>query len=238
LKQNTVAVSVLVLASAAAGFAADQPVLPPETIVQNYCAAQEQAPTGKAASMDMDIQASLPGLKKEGRFHALRKINPFGRISYLKASFEGDNAVKSQVVVRYLQAEADAQQDESASSSMAVTPANYKFQYKGEKDADGRTVHVFQLTPKHKKKGLFKGEIWIDADTYLPVREAGNLIKSPSIFVKKVAFVRTFDIRDGMSVPLQVQSVVDTVFGSAEVKVDFSNFALDADDADGESDIR
>jgi hypothetical protein len=217
--------------------AADQPSLPAETIVQNYCAAQQQALTGKAASMDIDIQASLPGLKKEGRFHALRKINPFGRISYLKASFEGDNAVKSQVVVRYLQAEADAQQDESA--SMAVTPANYKFQYKGQRDAVGRSIYVFQLTPKHKKKGLFKGEIWIDADTYLPVREAGNLIKSPSIFVKKLAFVRTFDIRDGMSVPLQVQSVVNTVFGSAELTVDFSNFALDAgDDGDGESNIR
>jgi hypothetical protein len=234
LKQNAVAVSVLLLASAAVGIAADQPVLPPETIVQNYCAAQQQAPAGKAASMDMDIQASLPGLKKQGRFHALRKINLFGRISYAKASFEGDSAVKNQVVVRYLQAEAEAEQDEAA--SVAVTPSNYKFQYKGQKDADGRAVHVFQVTPKHKRKGLFKGEIWIDSDTYLPVREAGNLIKSPSIFVKKVAFVRTFDIRDGMSVPLQVQSVVNTVFGSAELTVDFSNFALDT--GDGESSDR
>lgn len=237
MKQNTIAVSVFLLASSAVGFAADQPVLPPETIVQNYCVAQEQAQSGKAASMDIDIQASLPGMKKVGRFHALRKINPFGRISYLKASFEGDNAVKSQVVVRYLQAEADTQQDEAA--SIAVTPANYKFQYKDQKDVDGRAVYIFQLTPKHKKKGLFKGEIWIDTATYLPVREAGNLIKSPSMFVKKLAFVRTFDIRDGMSVPLQVQSVVNTVFGSAELTVDFSNFALDAgDDGDGESDIR
>ena len=235
MKQNAIAVSLLLFTSAAAGFSADLSALPPETIVENYCAARQQAP-GMAASMDMDIQASLPGMKKEGRFHALRKINPFGRISYLKASFEGDNAVKNQVVVRYLQAEAEAQRDES--DSIAVTPANYKFKYKGQKDADGRTVHVFELTPKKKKKGLFKGEIWIDAASYLPVREEGNLIKSPSIFVKKVAFVRTFDIRDGMSVPLQVQSVVNTVFGSAELKVDFSNFALDAGDEDDESNIR
>src|ERR1700753_2720688 len=107
------------------------PTLAPDAIVQNVCAAQQQSALSKSASMDIDIHASLPGLKKEGRFHALRKINPFGRISYLKASFEGDNAVKSQVVVRYLQAESDAQQDES--DSIAVTPANYKFQYKGQK---------------------------------------------------------------------------------------------------------
>jgi hypothetical protein len=228
LKHNAVVVSVLFFASAAAGFAADQPALDAETIVQSYCAARQQAISGRAVSMDMDIQASLPGQKKQGRFHALRKINLFGRISYAKTSFEGDNAVKNQVVVRYLEAEADAQQGEA--DAIAVTPANYKFQYKGQNVIDGRAVHLFQITPKHKSKGLFKGEIWIDAATFLPVREAGSLIKRPSIFVKKVAFVRKFDIRDGMSVPLQVQSVVSTVFGSAELTVDYSNYALDAGD--------
>ena len=225
---------VLIVSALSVAFAADVPAPSPATIVQNYCAAQQQAPAGVGASMDMDIQASLPGLKKQGRFHALRKINPFGRISYAKATFEGDAAVRNEVVKRYLEAESEAQQDEPA--SVAVTPDNYKFQYKGQKTADGRVVHLFQVTPKHKRKGLFKGEIWIDAATYLPVREAGNLIKSPSIFVKKVAFVRTFDIRGGISVPLQVQSVVNTIFGSAELTVDYSNFALD--DADGESNSR
>jgi len=227
-------VSVLFFASTGAALAADVPAPAPETIVQNYCAALQQAVTGKTASMDMDIQASLPGLKKQGKFHALRKINPFGRISYAKASFEGDNTVRNQVVERYLQAENEAQKDEP--SLVAVTPANYKFQYNGQNLADGRAVHVFQVTPKHKRKGLFKGEIWIDAATYLPVRESGALIKSPSIFVKKVAFVRTFEIRDGISVPLQVQSVVSTLFGSAELTVDFTNFALAADE--DESNIR
>ncbi len=230
MKRNALFVSLAFLTSVSAGFAADQPVLAPETIVQNYCAAREQTLPGKAASMDMDIQASLPGKKEHGRFHALRKINIFGRISYAKATFEGDNAVRNQVVERYLQAEADTEQGEP--DAVAVTPANYKFQYKGQKDEEGRAVHIFQVTPKHKRKGLFKGEIWIDSATYLPVREAGSLIKRPSIFVKNVAFVRTFEIRDGMSVPLQVQSVVNTVFGSAELTVDFSNFALDAGDAE------
>jgi MucB/RseB N-terminal domain len=212
------------------------PTLAPDAIVQNFCAAQQQSALSKSASMDIDIHASLPGLKKQGKFHALRKINPFGRISYAKASFEGDSAVKNQVVVRYLQAELDAQKDEASAGAVAVTPANYKFQYKGEHAVDGHDVHVFQVTPKRKRKGLFKGDIWIDAETFLPLRESGNLIKSGSIFVKKVAFVRTFAILDGISVPRQVQSVVNTVFGSAELTVDFSNFALDA--GDGESNNR
>ena len=213
--------------------AADQPALAPDAIVQNYCAAQQQAhaQSGKASSMDVDIQASLPGLKKQGRLHGLRKITKLGRITYAKLIFEGDNTVKNQVIERYLTAEAEAQQDEPA--ALAVTPANYKFQYKGQNQMDGRGIHVFQVTPKHKLRGLFKGEVWIDAATYLPVQESGYLIKSPSIFVKRVAFVRKFEIRDGVSVPLQVQSTVDTrLFGKAELTVDFTNFSLDDGDTD------
>jgi hypothetical protein len=228
LKFNVLAVSVLSFASVGGAFAADAPALAPEVIVQNYCAARLQSPPRKTATMEMDIQASLPRQKKQGRFHALRKINPFGRVSYSKQSFEGDTSVRNEVVKRFLEAEADAQQDEP--SSVAVTPENYKFQFKGSKDADGRSVYVFQLSPRHKRKGLFKGEIWIDAASYLPVRESGSLIKSPSIFVRKVAFVRTFDIRDGVAVPLQVQSTVNTVFGSAELKVDYTNFAYSDDE--------
>lgn len=211
--------------------AADQPALAPDAIVQNYCAAQEQAHPAQASRMDIDIQASLPGLKKQGRLHGLRKITVLGRITYAKLIFEGDNTVKNQVIERYLTAEAEAQRDQPA--ALAVTPANYKFQYKGQNQVDGRTVHIFQVTPKHKLQGLFKGEVWIDAATYLPIQESGYLIKSPSIFVKRVAFVRKFEIRDGISVPLKVQSTVDTrMFGKAELTVDFTNYSLDDGDTD------
>ena len=53
-------------------------------------------------------------------------------------------------------------------------------------------------------------------------------MKNPSIFLKKVAFVRKYEIRDGISVPLQVQSEVDTrLAGKAELTIDFSNFSMD-----------
>ena len=40
--------------------------------------------------MDVEIDASLPKLKKHGRLHALRRISPLGLIRYEKAQFEGD----------------------------------------------------------------------------------------------------------------------------------------------------
>lgn len=200
----------------------------PQAIVDNYCAAsrgQEQSFQG--ASMDVEIQASLPNLKKQGRLHALRRISALGRITYEKLRFEGDGTVKNQVIARYLTAEAEAQKDQAP--SLAVTPANYKFKFKNRSQLEGRAVYIFGVTPRQKRQGLFKGDLWIDAGTYLRVRESGYLVKSPSIFLKKVAFVRKYEIRDGISVPLQVRSEVDTrLAGKAELTIDFSNFSIDS----------
>ena len=175
--------------------------------------------------MEVDIDASLPRLKKHGRLHALRRISAIGRITYDHLRFEGDGAVKNDVIARYLTAESQAQSDTSL--KLDVTPANYKFKYKGAIEDDGRDVHVFQVTPRKKRVGLYRGEIWIDASTFLRVRETGSWVKNPSIFLKKVEFVRKYEIRNGISVPLEVHSVVDTrLVGTAELTIAFHNVAL------------
>ena len=209
--------------------------MPVETIVQNYCAAQRgQDQTLKGASMEVDIQASLPSLQKQGRLHALRHISRLGRITYEKLFFEGDGTVKNQVIARYLAAEAEAQKQEAP--SLAVTPENYKFKYKRRAVLDGRDVYVLQVSPRRKRTGLFKGELWIDAATDLRVQESGYMVKSPSIFLKKIAFVKKYEIRDGISVPLQVQSVVQTrLVGKAELTIDYTNFSAGAATDEGEN---
>ena len=205
-----------------------EPASPADAIVESYCTASEaQSQAVRGASMDVEIDASLPKLKKHGRLHALKRISPLGLIRYEKARFEGDGIVNKEIISRYLTAEVEAQKEQS--SSIAVTPGNYKFKYKGLKGIDGRDVHVFEVTPRQKREGLFKGEVWIDARTFLKVQESGYLVKNPSIFLKKVAFVRKYEIRDGISVPRQVQSVADVRFvGKAELTIAFSNFSIDA----------
>jgi hypothetical protein len=199
----------------------------PDAIVQSYCAAARvQQELLKGASMDVEIDAALPQLKKQGKLHALRRISALGRITYEKLRFEGDGTVKNQVIARYLSAEAESQTEQAP--SMAVTPENYKFKYKGKAVWNGRDVRVFQVTPRHKRQGLFNGEVWIDAATYLRVRESGRLVKNPSIFLKRVEFVRNYEIQDGIAVPRRVESVVETrLVGKAELTIDFTNFSID-----------
>ena len=60
--------------------------------------------------------------------------------------------------------------------------------------------------------------------------KAKTCADAPSAMLKKVAFVRKYEIHGGISVPRQEQSVVDTRLGvgRAEMTIDFSNFAIDS----------
>jgi hypothetical protein len=198
----------------------------PDAIVEHYCwVARDHEHSLDGASMEVEIEASLPKLQKRGRLQALRRISALGRITYERLRFEGDGAVKNNVIARYLTAESQAQND--ASLKLNVTPENYKFKYKGLTQSDGREAHVFEVTPRKKRVGLYRGELWIDADTFLRVRESGSWVKNPSIFLKKVEFVRKFEIRNGISVPVEVHSVVDTrLVGKAELNIEFHNVEL------------
>lgn len=180
--------------------------------------------------MEVDIDASVPNLKEQGRLHALRKISKVGQITYHQLRFQGDNTVKNQVIARYLQAEQQGQGDQN----LAITPANYKFKYKGEKSTDqGKDVYVFLLSPRRKKVGLFKGEIWLDSGTYLPVFEKGRFVKNPSIFFKKVDFERAFKIQNGLAIPEYTMSTIDArLIGKVELNISYSKFSPTAADTD------
>jgi hypothetical protein len=149
--------------------------------------------------------------------------------------------VKNEVIERYLAAEQEGREN----GSIAITRANYKFKLKGKvtqtnqlTQADQK-IYVFELSPKKKKVGLFKGELWVDAATGMPVRESGELVKNPSIFLKKVAFVRDYEIQDGISVPVHIESTVDThLIGTAELSINFSNYThQDPNASDGDTTV-
>jgi len=190
-------------------------------------ARQEQQNTLRGVQMEVDIDARIPKLKKYGRLHALRNISKVGKITYRMLGFNGDNTVKKDVIARYLTAEVQAQ----GGQDLSISPLNYKFKFKGVQEQNGRDTYVFRLSPRKKRVGLFKGELWLDAKTYMPVRESGRFVKSPSIFFKKMEFVRTYELEGGVSVPQRIDSRVDTrIVGPVELSINFSNLAKVTDE--------
>lgn len=223
--QRLIPLALLVSVSAFAA-APDMPEagdIEADAIIERYRTATEaQKDQLRGVQMEVDIEAAIPKLQKKGRLHALRQISKLGRITYQMLGFDGDNTIKKELIARYLAAETDPGQQ----TAPPITPENYKFKYKGIVERNNQIVHLIQVSPKKKAVGLFKGELWLDQTTYLPVREAGRMVKNPSVFIKKFEFTRDFEIKNGLSIPRHTEGFVETrLWGRAQLSIDFSNFS-------------
>jgi hypothetical protein len=205
-----------------------KPPVPEEEMVSRYLdASQEQQTALRGGVMEVDIDARLPKRRMHGTLHALRNISKLGRITYHMLGFSGDNSVKTEVIARYLSAEVQANQ---GGSNLSISPNNYKFKYKGVEEVNGRQAYILRVTPREKKVGLFKGELWLDAETFMPVRESGSFVKTPSVFLKKVQFVREYEIHNGISVPQRTESKIEArFFGPVELDINYMNFSKEAE---------
>lgn len=192
-------------------------------ILHKYLTASEQQRARMMGMlMETEIDAKIPKLKKEGKLNALRHISRIGRITYNALRFTGDTIIKKEVIARFMTAEVEAV---NSPRSLAINTDNYKFKYKGLTERQGHLVHVFELKPHKKAVGLFKGELWVDPNTYYAVREAGTFVKNPSVFLKKVQFVRIYTIENGVALLSHVDTVIDTrIVGRAELSVNYSDY--------------
>lgn len=222
LSAGLVASSLLALPFAAFGAASavvDDANLPIIAQYQDATRTQQQALRG--VQMEVSIDAKLPKLEKQGKMIVMQTISKLGKITNKVFDFKGDDTIKSEVIARYLEAEQDARE----SGEIAISPVNYKFRHKGSIEQNGQRIELFQITPKKKRVGLFKGDLWLDAKTGMPVRESGQLVKTPSIFLKKVQFVRDYEMHDGIAIPKHIESTADVrLFGRAELNISYSNY--------------
>jgi hypothetical protein len=187
-----------------------------QAALDRYTAAAAAAPWEIES---IEIHASLPGLEKTGELQAIRRLPPRAGSRYQVLQLAGDRMVKDQVIVRYLHAEEKAADIPAA--AVAISPANYKFVYKGVVDDGERLAYVFQITPRRKRVGLIKGELWLDQHTGVLVRESGRLVKSPSVFIKRVAVTQENTLRHGVVESRLTHIRVDTrLVGRAELVIE------------------
>ena len=179
---------------------------------------RERNPFTESGPISVEIEASLPGLAKQGTLLAVRRMGASERSEYSAIRFDGDSTVKQQVIARYLNAEEQA--EALPYSTVAVTPANYKFRYLGSVENNETTVCVFQIVPKKKRAGLIRGQIWIDSATGVAVHQAGRFVKRPSVFIRTIEVSRDTKLRDGLPYTRVTHVAVETrLVGSAELTI-------------------
>jgi hypothetical protein len=201
------------------------PRMAPELAVQAYRSRVSlQAARLSSYSATTMIRASLVDTKQYGEYELQRNYSAPNSLGFKAVRFNGDSFVKSNVILRLLQSEVDhVQKDDPALT--AISPANYKFSYKGLSQVDGRTVYVYQLKPRHKRAGLFKGRVYLDVYNGSIVRAEGAMAKSPSIFIKKVLFQQDYADIGSFTFPVSMHSEAQTrLVGRAILDIVYSNY--------------
>ena len=193
-----------------------------------------------SSAFELDIEASLPKLHKSASLRTIQFVSGMGRSMFHTLASQGDAMVRREVIARYLKVEAEGQ--EAPDPAVAISPANYRFVFRGVTDYAGQAAYVYRLEPKGKRAGLFNGELWLDEQTGAVLREWGEFVKSPSWFVKSVYFVRDYMMQGRQSRTSEprrlILNVSTRLFGRADVTIWFDkvpdalrNRALDSPDA-------
>jgi len=83
-------------------------------------------------------------------------------------------------------------------ASTDLSPANYDFRYLREEVLGGRRCYVLEIIPRRNDKSLLRGQIWVDAVTYLLQRTEGEPARSPSWWLKDARLVLVYGNVGGM----------------------------------------
>jgi len=184
-------------------------------VLDRYLGGREVSGPAPGETVSFEIDASLPKLKKHGIMSGLRGITAAGRVAFSQLHFVGDEIIQTAVIAKFLTAQA---KEVGSAGDLAIDAHNYRFHYKGEGDYDGRPVAVFSTEPRKRRAGLFKGELWLDRETSRPLREWGEFVKSPSIFLRNIYFVCDYTPDAAESHPRRIILRLNAAFaGPAEL---------------------
>ncbi len=164
------------------------PDSPQSVAFARYVASLENRdPLTESGPVVLLIQASAPDLYKESALLAIRQPGDNERSEYLIAGIDGDGVVVEEVTGRYFKFREEI--ENLPKSSVLITPENYKFRFRGEVKAATGGAYVYDITPRKRRRGLFKGQIWIEAGTGAELLVSGRFIDAPSR-TDSITFVR------------------------------------------------
>jgi hypothetical protein len=173
---------------------------------------QRQARELGAYSDTTVVAAELPKSKQQGSFRLQRVFSAPGSLAFKAVNFVGDGFVKTNVIARLLQSEADHAK-KGDNGDLAISSANYKFTYRGVEEMEGGPLcHVFQVKPRDKRAGLFKGTIYLNVYTGAMFKAEGKMVKSPSFFVKNIEFSQQYTDVGGFDMVTHIHSTADAKF--------------------------
>lgn len=199
-------------------------------MLARYAAAvprQHQAMLG--ANMVADYEARFIELHEQGRWRLLKSVSRVGEVTFRAiTAFTGDDRVRKELILRTMEEEQKAR----AFGAIPVSQTDYILSINAILRRSTGTTYVYDVKPRRKAPGLFEGQVEIDGETGMPLRESGRLVKSPHWILNNVRFRRDYELRNGVSVVKYFESRVNVRFlgiGQAEVIARYSDYQPAAD---------
>jgi len=182
-----------------------------------YIASLEHgSPFSEPGQFAMVLEAAAPQIYKEVAIVGIRRGSGNGRSEFLLLGMQGDGVVVEEVIARYFGIEEQIQS--LPRSSTAITPANYKFLFRGQVNTGGGSAYVYDITPRTRRIGLFKGQIWIDAATGAEVLLSGRFSDVPSKG-NTISFVRELRIGEDGCTRITHVSFAVPILGPSELTI-------------------
>jgi len=207
-----------------------QQLTPAEALDRYLARVGRPQPAPSASVFTVQIDASMPALHKQGSMTGLKLVSYTGQVVYRGLRFTGDKLVKTAVIARFLSNDINPA---VRTAGVAVSRQNYGFTYDKISDYNGLTAYVFLMKPRRKRVGLFRGELWLTADTGAPLRLWGDFVKSPSIFIRSFRFVQDYQTAAECSQPLRLMLTIHTRIAGTVDMVVWQQSAADSPESIG-----
>jgi len=140
------------------------------------------------------------------------------------------NVMGEKIVRRVLDGEVGVAKD---SGSTDISKDNYDFLFIREEEISARRCYVLELLPKRNDKNLLRGNVWVDANTYLLQRVEGQPAKSSSWWVRDMRIVLLYSDVGGMWLQTALEATANVrILGqsamvSSDVKYELSELVAD-----------
>ncbi len=216
--------SALGVASVPAQKAESQPADPSNDIVQRmvernesraehlkYCFSRrhyhvEYHGFGRTMDASMDVEATYNAASGK-TFHVIEA--------------SGSHVLLDHVLKKLLEAE----QDDSRSHEAALIPQNYTFRLVGNTAEDGRQLYILEVEPRVKKKLLYHGKIWVDAQDFAVVRVEAQPAENPSFWIKSTEIQQVYAKTGEFWLPEQNKSQTKVrLGGTATLTIDYGTY--------------
>ncbi len=160
------------------------------SVTRNYSLFGKERATTKA-----EVIADVSFVPPDVKHYAIRQASGMG--------------LGEKIVRQMLDHETDIVKDYGSTD---LTAANYDFRFVREEELNGQLCYVLEMVPRRKNNTLLRGQIWVDATTYLLRRTEGEPGKAPSWWLRDARIVLTYGDVGGMWLQTASESTANVRF--------------------------